>query len=121
MSGSKIRKDISDDGAPNEVLDLERREAPWLHGGPAQRRWTIRMTSNGPFFHLLTVMWPHGGTLRMSVTAFLMTVSQRMAPKPDERPFVEKDSSFAGGGYLCPTTATGDSRARCHRLTINSP
>jgi hypothetical protein len=36
-SGSTFREEISDGGAPNETLDRERRVAPWLHGGPAQR------------------------------------------------------------------------------------
>jgi hypothetical protein len=36
-SGSKFREEISDGGAPNETLDRERRGAPWLRGGPAQR------------------------------------------------------------------------------------
>ncbi len=36
-SGSKFREEISDGGAPNETLDRERRMAPWLRGGSAQR------------------------------------------------------------------------------------
>jgi hypothetical protein len=36
-SGPKFREEISDGGAPNETLDRERRRAPCLRGGPAQR------------------------------------------------------------------------------------
>jgi hypothetical protein len=36
-SDSKFREEIGDAGAPNETLDRERRVAPWLRGGPAQR------------------------------------------------------------------------------------
>jgi len=36
-SDPKFREEISDEGAPNETLDRERRMAPWLRGGPAQR------------------------------------------------------------------------------------
>ena len=35
--GSKFPEEISDGGAPNETLDRERRMAPWLRAGPAQR------------------------------------------------------------------------------------
>ena len=36
-SDPEFREEISDGGAPNETLDRERRIAPWLRGGPAQR------------------------------------------------------------------------------------
>jgi hypothetical protein len=36
-SGSTFREEISDAGAPSETLDRERRVAPWLRGGSAQR------------------------------------------------------------------------------------
>jgi hypothetical protein len=36
-SDSKFREEISDGGAPSETLNRERRVAPWLRGGPAQR------------------------------------------------------------------------------------
>jgi hypothetical protein len=36
-NGSKFREEISDGGAPNETLDRDRRVAPWLRGGAAQR------------------------------------------------------------------------------------
>lgn len=33
----KVREETSDGGAPNEVLDRDRRKAPWLHARPAQQ------------------------------------------------------------------------------------
>jgi hypothetical protein len=36
-SDPKFREEISDGGTPNATLDRERRGAPWLRGGPAQR------------------------------------------------------------------------------------
>ena len=96
MSGPKIREEISDDGAPNEVLDWERREAPWLHGGPAPATMDYPNDKQRPLFHLLTVKWLHGGPLGMSLTAFLVMVSQRMAPSPTRGSSWRRTPSFAG-------------------------
>ena len=58
-SDPKLCEEISDGGAPNEILGRERRVAPWLRGGPAPAMMGIRMTnSEEASVHSLILLGP---------------------------------------------------------------
>lgn len=152
VSGPKVREEISDDAERRtKFWTASGAKRPCCMEGPAQRRWTIRMTSNG---HSSTWSWPSSGQ-RGTLSTSLASISNDgiaadggqaderfkagsragsvcrdgtaggasrfmfITPGQITRPVVE-DLSFIGAAAFT-RAAAGRSRARCHRLTINSP